>query len=184
MRALILGCMFPALVLAQAPAPEPVQVDGKDLPKVAGPLVSRMRLPDLVGRIGNSDIDLGIRRSSRRMGSIPAVAVPAGDVAVSHEVMQPAGWYAYQVEAAPGETVKARVRADHNAWFVVRCVDRNGLLAKGMLQNLHPTGNPEASFINYEKEKVRVFFIVDTTEVFSASEPYVLTFLRVPNAVK
>jgi len=63
---------------------------------------------------------------------------------------------------------------------MVRCVNRMGQLEKGMLQNMIPTGNPEASFINEGTEAKTVYFVVDTTMYLNGSEPYTLTFTSGP----
>jgi hypothetical protein len=106
------------------------------------------------------------------------VDLPAGDVAVTHTVVLPAGWRAYRFEAAPGEKVHARLRGVHEAWFVVRCVARFGQLKPGMLQNRIHTGNPEASYVNQGKAPSEAYFVVDTSEVLRGDEPYTLTVTR------
>ncbi|BDU73055.1 hypothetical protein [Mesoterricola silvestris] len=175
MRAWIMGFLVPGLALAQTPA---VEILGKALPVVAGPMPSE-RLRDLAGGPGNSGIDVKIRRSARRTGFLPAVEVPRGEVlAITHEISSPAGWQAYRVDTAPGEKIHARLRADHEPWFVVKCVNRNGQLEQGMLQNLIRTGNPEATYVNPGKGPVTVYFVVDTTEILTGKEPYVLTLTR------
>ena len=176
MKVLYFGLLLPALVFAQTP--ELVKVEGKDLPQVPGPLVNHERLRDLVSPIGNTGMDLAIRRASRRNGTVPARAVPPGNVVVSHKVEYPAGWFAFRVEVAPGEKIKARLHGDHEAWFVVRCVTRMGQLEKGMLQNLIQRGKPEATYTSYKKEPTMVYFVVDTKEIVAGSEPYTLTITR------
>ncbi len=182
MKSFILVSVISSLVYAQAPAP--AKVLGKDLPSVPGPVATRENLPDLVGPIGNSGMELGIRRSARRGGFVPALAVPAGDTEIAHMVNSQAGWQAYRVEVAPGEKVHARLRGDHEAWFVVRCVNRMGLIERGMLQNRIHTGNPEASYINPKQEAVTVFFVVDTSETSALGEAYTLTILHLKPEAK
>jgi len=175
MRAWVMGFLVTGLALAQTPA---IEVLGKVLPVVPGPTPSE-RLRDMAGGPGNSGIELRIRRSARRTGFLPAVEVPKGEaIAITHEVSGPAGWQAYRVETAPGEKVHARLRSDHEAWYVVKCVNRNGQLEKGMLQNLIRTGNPEATYQNPGKQATTVYFVVDTTEILAGREPYVVTFTR------
>ena len=115
-----------------------------------------------------------MRESARRGPSIPAVALPAGSVAVADTVGSVAGWKAYRIEVPPGVKVHARIHAVHEAWFTVRAVNRLGALEKGMLQNLILTGNPEASYTNPKAEANTIFFVVDTTEPDVSSEPYTL----------
>lgn len=43
-----------------------------------------------------------------------------------------------------------------------------------MLQNLIPTGNPEASYTNPKKVTNTIFFVVDTSELGAEAEPYTL----------
>lgn len=179
MSAFLFLALAPA-ALAQAPSPVPVQ--GKDLKPAPGPQVQVENLPDQVTAFGNDRFDLTMRRSARRVGSVPAVDLPPGDVVVSHEVVLPAGWRAYRFMAAPGEKVHARLRGTHQAWFAVRCVARSGQLKPGMLQNRIPTGNPEASYVNKEDKPSEAYFVVDTTEHLRGSEPFTLTILRTPAA--
>lgn len=169
-----------SMTLAGAPVSEPEipVTEGKDLPAVSGPLGNTEKLRNLVSPLGNSRFDLQIRRSSRQVGTVPTVAVPPGNVAVAHTIVYPAGWQGYRVVAAPGEKIKARLRGTHQAWFVVRCVNKWGQLEKGMFQNLIYTGNPEASYINPKNEDSTVFFVVDTTEIVQGNEPFTLTFTR------
>jgi hypothetical protein len=156
------------------------EVAGKDLPKVPGPMTGTSALRDLSNLPGDSRMDLAIRRSARRTPTVPAVAVPAGDLAIRHAVPFAAGWMAYKVEAAPGERIQARLAGVHEGWFKVRVVNRFGDLGEGMLQNLIQTGNPEASYQNPGKAAVTVFFVVDTTVKLSGDEPYTLSFRRQP----
>ncbi len=175
MRAWVMGILVAGLALAETPA---VEVLGSALKVVPGPIPSE-RLRDLAGGPGNSAIDVRIRRSARRTGFLPAVEVPKGEaIAITHEVSGPAGWQAYRVETAPGEKVHARLRSEHEAWYVVKCVNRNGQLEQGMLQNLIRTGNPEATYQNPGKQAATVYFVVDTTEILGGRESYVLTFTR------
>ena len=169
-------CMAAGLMAASAA--DVRQVSGKDLPKVPGPLANNERMKDLVGGPGNSVIELRIRRSARRSGFIPALAVPPGNVAITHTVEVPAGWYAFKVDVPVGEKVKATLQGDHPSWFVVRCVTRMGNLEKGMLQNLIFRGRPEATYINFKKETATVYFVVDTQELVAPNEGYTLTITR------
>ncbi|HLO68544.1 MAG TPA: hypothetical protein VK188_16085 [Holophaga sp.] len=171
---MLIGC---GALLAQAPLPV---VAGKDLKQVPGPLVTPDRLHDLAPTMGASGVEVTLRRSARRVASVPAVAVPPGDAAIEHAVSPPTGWQAYQVEAAPGTRVKVRLRGDHEGWFVVRCVSRMGQWEKGMLQNVIPTGNPEASFINDGPTPRTAYFVVDTTVYLAGEEPYTLQVTREP----
>jgi len=159
---------------AQTPAP----VDGQTLPKVPGPIVTGSALKDMAGDPGDSRMDRQMRRTARRTGPLPCVVVPIGEVAIAHGVALPAGWMAYQVEAGPLETVKAALQGDHPAWFRVKVVNKFGQLEKGMLQNLIPRGEPQASYINPKAAPAKVFFVVDTTLILNSAEPYTLTFTR------
>lgn len=172
-KAFTLLCAFPLL------AQDPPKVAGQDLPKVSGPLSGTRPLADRGRSFGDSSVELLIRRTARQ-NSVPCVAAPPGDVSIEHWVGPPAGWIAYRVDAGPMETVKARLRGDHEAWFSVKAVTKWGELGEGMLQNRIPTGNPEASFINRKPVPVTFFFVVDTTTSLSGKEPYTLTLTRVP----
>jgi hypothetical protein len=171
-----IAVLFALPLFAQAP----VAVAGKDLPKVAGPLAGSRAMGDRSREFGDSLMDRQIRSAGRR-SPLPCVAVPAGDVTIEHAVSQPAGWMTYRVETAPWETVKARLRGGHEAWFAMKVVNKWGELEEGMLQNRIHTGNPEASFLNRTQLARTVFFVVDTTTIFNGAEPYTLTFTREPS---
>lgn len=167
------------ILAAQAPAagkPAPKELAGKDLPSIPGPFVDRYcgapGYHDPAAGPGNSQIQMQIRESARRGPSIPARALPAGPLIVKDVVGSAAGWKAYQVVVPPGAKVHARIHSDHDGWFLIRTVNRMGALEEGMLQNLHGTGNPEASYTNPKKEPNTIFFVVDTTEADAVSEPY------------
>ena len=158
-------------------AQETPTVAGRELPKVTGPLAGSRAMGDRSREFGDSRMDRQIRSAGRR-SPLPCVAVPAGDVSIDHAVSQPAGWMTYRVDAAPWESVKARLRGDHEAWFAVKVVNKWGELEEGMLQNRIHTGNPEGSFLNRTGKARTVFFVVDTTTIFNGAEPYTLTFTR------
>ncbi len=173
------SCQAFAMVMAlPLLAQTPPVVAGKDLPKVPGPMAGTPALGDHGPGMGDSALERGLRRSARGTGYVPCAELPGGEVTVEHRVTQPAGWQAYRVQVAPLETVKARLRGDHEAWFKVKVVDKWGNLAEGMLQNRIPTGNPQASYINARNEARTVFFVVDTTNLDVGAEPYQLTFTR------
>jgi hypothetical protein len=177
--AVSLALALPFLAAAQ----EPPVVEGKELPKVAGPITGSRFLADGAPSPGDSAIDLAMRRAARHVATLPGVAVPPGDLTIRHGVSLPAGWMAYQVQVEPGEKVRARLRGDHEAWFRVKVVNRFGQLEKGMLQNLIPKGDPEASYLNPTRERQVVYVVVDTVTVFTGDEPYTLTLTReVPQA--
>ena len=170
-----------AAISAQSPQETPPrEIAGKDLPYVPGPYADRYRRQpgwaDPAAGPGNSPIQMRIRESSRRSPSIPAVALPEGDgaVAVGDCVGSMAGWKAYRVEVPAGAKVHARIRGDHPAWFLVRTVNRTGGLEEGMLQNLIPTGNPEASYTNPKAGPSTVYFVVDTKDPDISTEKYTL----------
>ena len=85
-----------------------------------------------------------------------------------------AGWKAYRVDVPAKGAIHVRLRGEHEAWFRVGTVNQWGVLEKGMLQNVIPTGNPEASYKNPKDETVSIFFIVDTTELNVQGETYTL----------
>jgi len=169
------------VLAAQAPAveaPKPREIAGKDLQAVPGPLVDRfssvLGSRDPAVGPGNSRFDMEIRSSARRGPSIPAFALPEGPLSVSDTVGSMAGWKAYRVDVPPGAKVHARLFGLHAGWFVVHTVNKMGMLEKGMLQNLQPTGNPEASYTNPKDAVNTIFFVVDTSETNVEKEPYTL----------
>ncbi len=169
------------LLAAQAPAPgapKPKEIAGKDLQPVPGPLVDRysgaLGFHDPAAGPGASRFDMEIRSSARRGPSIPAVSLPSEPVSVSDSVSSMAGWKAYRVDVPPGAKVHARIYGLHAGWFLVHTVNKMGMLEKGMLQNLQPTGNPEASYTNPKNAVNTIFFVVDTSETNVEREPYTL----------
>ncbi|MBS0476393.1 MAG: hypothetical protein JSR28_14770 [Proteobacteria bacterium] len=173
--ALATACILFAPALGAAQPPE---IAGKDLKPVPGPLVDRYcgapGYHDPAVGLGNSGLQMQFRESARRSPSIPARALPDGAVSVSDTVGSVAGWKAYRIEVPPGVKVHARIHSAHDGWFLVRTVNRMGSLEPGMLQNLIPTGNPEASYTNLKREPNTIFFVVDTTELGTETEPYKL----------
>lgn len=168
-----------ALALAgqvQAPAPPPPEVEGKTLASVPGPLTDRY--PDPARDPAYRGLDVQIRRQARRTSSIPGVAVPSLPLAVRDRIADPAGWRAYRVEVPPKAAVHARITSVHEGWFLVRTVNKWGNLEEGMLQNLIPTGNPEATFRNPKDKATTVFFVVDTREMGAQGEAFTLTFVQ------
>ena len=164
-----------AALLGQTPV---LPMDGAFLRKIPGPIAESRQFQDQALGPEVSRMEASIRRSARRGVTLPGVRVPPGDVAITHAVAQPAGWMAYQVEAEPGGTVKARLRGEHEAWFRMFVVNKFGQLEKGMLQNMAKRGNPEASYINPGAQAATVYFVVDTTTPFNGDEPYVISFTR------
>lgn len=168
-----------ALLLAPGPAARPQEipeVEGKALASVPGPFTDRY--PDPARDPASRGLDVQIRRQSRRRPSIPGVAVPSLPLAVKDRIADPAGWRAYRVEVPAKAIVHARLTSDHEGWFLVRTVNKWGQLTEGMLQNLIPTGNPEATFKNPKDEAAEVFFVVDTRDLGAQGEPFTLTFTR------
>lgn len=163
---------------APSPAPAPREIAGKDLPSVPGPLVDRYcgapGYRDPAMGPGLSVLERQIRSSARSGPSIPAFGLPSEAVAVNDTLGSVAGWKAYRVEVPPGAKVHARIHAAHEGWFLVRTVNRMGSLEKGMLQNLIPTGNPEASYTNPRTTPNIIYFVVDSTEPNLEQEPYTL----------
>jgi len=151
---------------------QPQEIDGTKLPKVNGPMPPDYfdPAPDAYKR----DPDAYLRRQARRTGMLPAVALPAGDAVVSDTIQDVAGWKAYQVVVQPGQTVKIRLKAMHEAWFVVKTVNRWGKFEKGMTQNLLHKLDPEATYINRDKETKTVFFVIDTNELNMFGEQFTL----------
>ncbi len=166
------------VVVPMAAAQPRAELSGKDLKAVPGPLVDRYcgapGYHDPAEGPGNSPIQMQMRAAARRGPSIPALALPNGPVAVSDTVGSIAGWKAYRVEVPSGTKVHARIHSAHDGWFLVRTVNRMGNLEQGMLQNLIPTGNPEASYTNPKKETNTIYFVVDTSELSTETEPYTL----------
>lgn len=159
-----------------APPQAPPVVEAKTLPGVPGPLVPGY--PDPARGFGASGMDMVIRERSRHGVNIPAVALPATSCQVKDRMDGISGWKAYRVEVPPHGGFHARLRGIHEAWFLVKVLDRWGRLGPGMLQNRIPTGNPEASYRNPKAEPSTVYIVVDTTETNVQGEDYTLTVTR------
>jgi hypothetical protein len=173
----LLLCTALALAAAAPGQPQPIpEVEGKTLASVPGPLTDRY--PDPARDPAYRGLEAQIRRQSRRTPSIPGVAVPSLPLAIKDRIADPAGWRAYRVEVPGNTEVHARLTSDHEGWFLVRTVNKWGQLQEGMLQNLIPTGNPEASFRNPKAEAATVFFVVDTRELGTQGEAFTLTFVK------
>ncbi len=149
------------------------QIDATKLPNIPGPQASQMTDP--ARGLNFTGIEAQIRTQDRRSGSVqPAVALPPGSLKVSDQMTGVAGWKAYRVEVPAKGSVHVRLHGNHEAWFQVRAVNRWGVLEKGMLQNVIPTGNPEARYLNPKNETMSVYFVVDTTELNMQGEAYTL----------
>lgn len=161
------------VLLLSLQAPSPMKVEASSLKVVPGPMVPQDG--DTALGPGHGDVTLELRRSARRSGTVPAVALPSGEVIVEdHMDNQPAGWKAYRAEVGPRGSVHVRLKAVREGWFRVSCVNKWGQVEAGMLQNKIPTGNPEARFHNPKAETVTVWFIVDILDPDTRNEPYTL----------
>ena len=151
---------------------QPQQVEASSLPKVNGPMPPNYFDPAPDSYRGG--LDAQMRRHARRGGTLPAVALPTDDAVVSDQIKDLAGWKAYQVIVPAGQTVHVRLRAEREAWFEVKTVNRWGNSEKGMVQNLLHKCDPEASYVNMGKETKTAFFVVDTNELNMFNESYTL----------
>jgi hypothetical protein len=158
-----------AVALAQGTPPE---YNASDLPKVNGPRPPKYLDPAPL--YTGTAMDAHIRRMARRGGLIDAVALPEGDAIIKDKMEGIAGRKAYQATVQSGQTVKIRLRSDHEAWFVVKAANRVGLLEKGMVHHSMHTCDPQTTYVNSSKEAKTVFFIVDTTELNASHVPYSL----------
>ena len=168
------------LPVLQAPAPPatplPPLVEAKTLPGVPGPMVPHY--PDPSRGLGPRDLDWVIRNRARHGVNIPAVAVPEGSCRIADQISDLAGWKAYRIEVPGHGGFKVRLRGTHEAWFLVKVLNRWGRMEQGMLQNRIPTGNPEASYQNPDGKPKTVYIVVDTSETHMQGEGFTLTILR------
>ncbi|MBL0209766.1 MAG: hypothetical protein IPQ13_02465 [Holophagaceae bacterium] len=162
-----------ALPMLGAAASDFQEVDASKLPNIPGPSASQ--LSDPARGMGFSGLDAKIRTQARRAGTVqPAVALPPGPLKVKDKVSDVAGWKAYRVEVPSHGSIHMRLRGLHEGWFVVRTINKWGVMEEGMLQNLIKTGNPEASYTNPTMKARTIYFVVDTTELNMAGEDYTL----------
>ena len=154
---------------------EPSTVEAESLPKVRGPMAPDWADPAPDAHRGG--IEAQSRRSARK-GLVSTVALPDGDSVINDKMTGIAGWNAYQAVVPPGQTVKVRLRGSHEAWFIVRTVNRWGRAESGMARNQMHQMNPEISYTNLSKETKTIYFIVDTNELYTFNEAYTLHVTR------
>jgi len=163
---------LPLLLVAALAQAVPPEYNASDLPKVNGPRPPKY--PDPAPLYTGTAMDAYIRRMARRGGTIDTVALPEGDAIIKDRIEDNAGRKAYQATVSPGQTVKVRLKAVHEAWFVVKAANRHGIAEKGMVHHSLHTCDPQTTYVNSSKEAKTVFFIVDTTELDVIHEPYSL----------
>ena len=114
-------------------------------------------------------------RTMARQGFIPVVPVDVNTSMVSDFSYFPSGWKGYAFAVPAKENLHVRLHQDHEGWFRLVMCDRWGQMRPGMLQNLHPTGNPEVTFNNLGDQPQVVYVIVDDPGWMSSqSDPFVL----------
>jgi hypothetical protein len=156
-----------AIALAQGAPPE---YNASDLPKVNGPRPPSYADP--APRYTGTAMDAYIRRMARRGGMIAAVALPGGDAIINDKMEGSAGRKAYQATVPAGQTVKVRLKSNHEAWFVVKAANRVGIAERGMVHHSLHTCDPQTTYVNSSKETKTVYFIVDTTEMNAERVPF------------
>jgi hypothetical protein len=171
----MLSILAPALAIAIMQAP-PQEIEASALPTVNGPIVPKYSDPAPDAYRGGSGAQ--IRRQARRAGTVPAVALPDGDLVVSDKMNEIAGWKAYQAVVPAGQTVKIRLKGQHEAWFQVKTVNKWGKTEKGMLSNAIHQLDPGTTYTNSSKEARTVFFVVDTNELDMLGETFALHVTR------
>jgi len=106
------------------------------------------------------DLFAEIQAMARR-GFIPVEPLDE-DVETFTGISEPlAGWKAYGFRVPGGEKLHVRLRHSNEGWFRLLMVNKWGLVERGMLQNLIPTGNPEVSYTNFTEKPHTVYVIVD-----------------------
>jgi len=161
--------LLPLFLLLQTQPAEPVKA--ADLKSIVGPQAPRY--PDPARGIGSDRSSMGMRKAARQ-GNVLAVQVPDGTAAVADRISNNSGWKAYQIQVPAKASVKLSLKADHEAWFRLTTVNQWGRMEEGMLQNRLYRGKPEATYTNPKDTPNAVFFIVDTTQADSMSDPYTL----------
>jgi hypothetical protein len=155
---------------------QPQEIKASDLPVVNGPMPPKYSdpAPDAYART----IDAQTRRQTRKAGMLPAVALPDGDLIVSDQINSVAGWKAYQAVVPAGQTVKIRLKGEHEAWFQVKTFNRQGNIEKGMLKNAVHQLDPGTTYTNPTKDTKTVYFVVDTNELNMLNEAFTLHVTR------
>lgn len=129
----------------------------------------RWTVPPTSDQWQHRDIMAEIQAMSRR-GFIRVNPIGEGVDAFSGVSEWPAGWKAYGFLVPAGEKLHVRLTHSHEGWFRLMMVGKWGQVEKGMLQNLIPTGNAEASYINYSDQPRSVYVIVDDPGWMSSIE--------------
>ena len=102
-----------------------------------------------------------VLRWMARQGFVPVLPIEDSDSELTAHALYPAGWLAYGIRVPAGEKIHLRLTHPNEGWFRLVMVDKWGRIERGMLQNLIPTGNPEVTYFNLEKEARAVYVIVD-----------------------
>ncbi len=176
----LVSMMFAVGMVLQTPQ-IPV-FEGRDLPRVGGPL--KPYWPDPAKGFPTTVSQYQIRQHARTGVGVPCVEVPPGDCQIRDSIKDVAGWKAYKVKVEGGAQLHVRLTGLHEAWFMVKVVNRWGREEEGMLRNRIPTGNPEAFYSNPSKETREVYFVVDSSEVDVREETFVLSFKAIAGGPK
>jgi hypothetical protein len=164
----MLSILALAIAIMQA---QPQEIEASSLPSVIGPMVPFDRY--VYVRFGDA---LGQARSE---GTIPAVALPGGDLVVNDKMNEITGWKAYRAAVPAGQTVKIGLKAKYyEPWFRVTTVNKWGRPEKGMVLNDFHQLNPGITYTNPSKGAKTVYFVVDTGTRSMSGEKFVLHVTR------
>lgn len=95
-----------------------------------------------------------------RKGFLPVTPVPDELKELIWVAEFPAGWRAYGIVMPPSGKLQVRPHHPNAALFRVNMSNNWGTLEEGMLQNLIPTGNPEAAYQNPSEKETRVVYVI------------------------
>lgn len=118
-------------------------------------------------------------RTLSRQGYVPVTMVKGGLDAFKAHTEIPSGWRAYGFVVPGKGELEVRLTHPNQGWFRLLMMNKWGQLSKGMLQNLHPKGDPIVTYKNPGNSAQAVFVLADDPGWMSSSRlPYTLNIKR------
>lgn len=126
------------------------------------------------------DLFKEIQSAARRGGYLPVTEVAETLAEIQGVASFPAGWKAYGFLIPPSGKLHVRLHHPNEGWFRVTMSNKSGSLERGMLQNLVPTGNPEATYLNPSTSEAKAVYVIvdDPGWMSSEAKPYKIAIDR------
>lgn len=136
----------------------------------------RCTVPPTAAYWQHRDLFKEIQSAARRRAYLPISAVAESARQLTGVALSPAGWKAYSFVVPPSGKLHVRLHHPNEAWFRVVMTNKWGGMSEGMLQNLIPTGNPEATFLNPSKTEAQAIYVIvdDPGWMSSEARPFVI----------